>query len=59
MCVCVCVCVCIYLRIIYNFLVNCSYVIIFKWVHLFNGISTFVSHLMPKPSLEKNSNDTI
>ena len=27
--------------------------------YLFNGISTFVVYLMPKPSLEKNSRGTI
>ena len=26
---------------------------------LFNGISTFMGYLMPKPSLLKNSNDNI
>ena len=31
----------------------------FGLVSLFNDISTFVSYLMPKPSLKKNSNDTI
>ena len=28
-------------------------------VSLFNGISTFVGYLMPKPFSKKNSNDTI
>ena len=28
-------------------------------VSLFNGISTFVGYLMPKPSFQKNSNDVI
>ena len=28
-------------------------------VSLFNGISTFVGYLIPEPSLQKNSNDTI
>ena len=28
-------------------------------ITLFNGISTFVGNLEPKPSLEKNSGETI
>ena len=31
----------------------------FGWVSLFNGISTFVGYLMPKPFSEKNSSGTI
>ena len=31
----------------------------FFWFPLFNGISTFMSYLMPKPSLYKNSSHTI
>ena len=40
-CVCVCVCVCASVW--------------FSLVSLFNGISTFVGYLMPKPPFEKNS----
>ena len=29
------------------------------WVLCFNGISTFVGYLMPKPVFKKNSSDTI
>ena len=32
---------------------------LFSLVSLFNGISTFVGHIMLKPSLEKSSSDTI
>ena len=42
--------------------INYSYLIriIFKVsVSLFNGISTFVGYLMPKPFSEKNSSGTI
>ena len=31
----------------------------FGLISLSNGILTFVGHLMPKPSLQKNSTDTI
>ena len=34
----------------------CLFVCLFS---LFNGISTFVGYLMPKPSFKKNSSDTI
>ena len=33
------------------------YQIVIDWVSLFNGISTFVCYLMPKPSFKKNSSD--
>ena len=31
----------------------------FNLVSLFNGMSTFVGYLMPKPSLLRDSNDSI
>ena len=49
----VCVCVCVY---IYIYIYTYTYRV---WVSLFNGISTFVDYLMPKPYFEKNSSDAI
>ena len=40
----------------------CIYIyiyILFDLVSLFNGISTFVGYLMPKPFFQKNSSGTI
>ena len=31
----------------------------FYWISLFNGISTFISYLIPKPCLLKDNSDTI
>ena len=74
-CVCMCVCVCnfnyhcpiivVTLSICYIYKCSNYYgteVVVFIFislVSLFNGISTFVGYLMPKPSLLKNSTDSI
>ena len=43
----------------FNFIINNYVYRINGLVSLFNGISTFVGYLMPKPFSLKNSSDTI
>ena len=74
MCVCVCVCVFVSVIFAYYSMWTYNWCLVrvcmkipapadkFDWfglVSLFNGISTFVGYLMPKPFSEKNSSGTI
>ena len=62
MCVCVRVCMCVYVCVricVYKYVYTQIYIYIYCLVSLFNGISTFVGYVIPKPFSKKNSSGTI